>query len=76
MGPKMGGDEIYGKGIHKWISDKAVNMKLRIAMEAHCEERGHRGFDTTLGLVERTHWLDEMEQDITKFAQSCIHYII
>lgn len=45
-------------------------------MEAHCEERGHGGFDTTLGLVNETYCWDEMENVIRKFSQTCIHCII
>lgn len=73
--------EIDDDGIHKynqriWVPSGANDLKLRIAVEAHCGERGHRAYDVTLEVIQRTYWWPEIKEDIKEFIQSCIHCII
>lgn len=35
-------DGVYKKGQQTWILDEAYNFKVRIKVDAHCRERGHR----------------------------------
>lgn len=59
-----------------WIPSIATNVKLRIEVEAHCGERGHKAFAATLHTISSEYWWPEMKQDIREFTQSCIHCII
>lgn len=55
---------------------EAADLKLRIAVEAHCRERGHRAFGATLEIVHKMFWWLEVNQKIKEFTQACVHCII
>lgn len=58
-----------------WIPNEANDLKLRIVIDAHCGDRGHRAYDSTLEVVKRTNWWTEMKGDVEEFTQVCIHCI-
>lgn len=48
-------DGRYRNDSRIWISKEAVNLKLRITVEAHCGECGHRAYDATLEIINATY---------------------
>lgn len=64
------------KGEQIWIPDEARELKLRIAVEAHCGERGHRAYEATLDIIAETYWWNDLQRDVREFTQSCIHCIV
>lgn len=67
---------IYRKGQQIWIPEEASDLKLRITIDAHCGERGHRAYDATLETITQSYWWADFKADVRKFTQSCIHCIV
>lgn len=67
---------LYKKESSIWIPDEATNLKLRIVVEGHCGERGHRAYEATLEAIKETYWWSNIKQDVREFTQACIHCII
>jgi hypothetical protein len=36
----------------QWIPERAVDLQLRLCVEAHCRSAGHRAYEATLGAVK------------------------
>lgn len=59
-----------------WIPASVTKLKLRIAVDADCGERGHRAFAATIYIISQNYWWTEMKQNIREFTQSCTHCIV
>jgi hypothetical protein len=35
-----------------WVPDRAVELQLRLCVEAHCRSAGHRAYEATLGAIK------------------------
>jgi hypothetical protein len=35
-----------------WIPERAVELQLRLCVEAHCRSAGHRAYEATLGAIK------------------------
>jgi hypothetical protein len=35
-----------------WIPERAVELQLRLCVEAHCRSAGHRAHEATLGAIK------------------------
>jgi Integrase core domain len=36
-----------------WIPERAVELQLRLCVEAHCRSAGHRAYEATLGAIKK-----------------------
>lgn len=66
----------YRRNGEIWISEEPNNLKLRMAVEAHCRERGHKAYAVVMDIISKTYWWIEMKQEIGEFTQPCIHCIV
>jgi hypothetical protein len=39
-----------------WIPERAVELQLRLCVEAYCRSAGHRAYEATLGEIKRSLW--------------------
>lgn len=69
-------DGIMYKDNTIWIPEKAKDLKLRIVVEAHCGERGHRAHASTLEVISSQYWWTGLKEDVREFTQACIHCIV
>lgn len=58
------------------VPDSATKLKLRITVDAHGGEGGHREFAATRDIIGQHHWWTEMKQNTREFTQSFIHSIV
>jgi hypothetical protein len=58
-----------------WISERAVELQLRLCVEAHCRSAGHRAYEATLGAIkEYVAWIT-MAKDVKVFVQNFLHCV-
>jgi hypothetical protein len=58
-----------------WIPERAVELQLRLCVEARCRSAGHRAHKTTLGAIkEYMAWIT-MAKDVKVFVQNCLHCV-
>jgi Integrase zinc binding domain len=58
-----------------WIPERAVELQLRLCMEAHCRSAGHRAYEATLGAIKEYVVWTTMAKDFKVFAQICLHCV-
>jgi Integrase core domain/Integrase zinc binding domain len=58
-----------------WIPERAVELQLRLCMEAHCRSAGHRAYEATLGAIKKYVVWTTMAKDFKVFAQNCLHCV-
>jgi hypothetical protein len=58
-----------------WIPECAVELQLRLCVEAHYRFAGHRAYEATLGAIKEYVAWTTMAKDVKVFAQNCLHYI-
>jgi hypothetical protein len=46
----VGGMKVMNNAL--WIPERAVELQLRLCVEAHCRSAGHRAYEATLGAIE------------------------
>jgi Integrase zinc binding domain len=51
-----------------WISECAVELQLRLCVEAHCRSAGHRAYEATLGAIKEYVAWTTMAKDIKVFV--------
>ena len=56
-----------------WIPETEIRMQLRICVIVHCGRGGHRGADTTYGMIKQYFFWRTMRGDIKNFCDSCLH---
>jgi hypothetical protein len=58
-----------------WISERAVELQLRLCVEARCRSTGHRAYDATLGAIKEYVAWKTMAKDVKVFVQNCLHCV-
>jgi Integrase zinc binding domain len=58
-----------------WIPERAVELQLRLWVEAHCRSAGHRAYEATLGTIKEYVAWTTMAKDVKVFAQNCLHCV-
>jgi Integrase zinc binding domain len=51
-----------------WIPERAVELQLRLCVEAHCRSAGHRTYEETLGAIKENMTWATMAKDIKVFV--------
>jgi Integrase zinc binding domain len=55
-----------------WIPERAVELQLRLCVEAHCRSAGHRAYEATLGAIKEYVAWTTMTKDVKVFVQNCL----
>jgi Integrase zinc binding domain len=58
-----------------WIPERAVELQLRLCVEAHCLSAGHRAYEATLGAIKEYVAWTTMAKDVKVFVQNCLHCV-
>jgi Integrase zinc binding domain len=58
-----------------WIPERAVELQLRLCVEAHCRSAGHRPYEATLGAIKEYVEWTTMAKDFKVFVQNCLHCV-
>jgi Integrase zinc binding domain len=58
-----------------WIPEYAVDLHLRLCVEAHCRSAGHRACEATLGAIKEYVAWTTMAKDVKVFEQNCLHCV-
>jgi Integrase zinc binding domain len=58
-----------------WIPERAVELQLRLCVEAHCRSAGHRAYEATLGTIKEYVAWTTMAKDVKVFVQNCLHCV-
>jgi Integrase zinc binding domain len=58
-----------------WIPERAVELQLRLCVEAHCCSAGHRAYEATLGAIKEYVAWTTMAKDVKVFVQNCLHCV-
>jgi hypothetical protein len=58
-----------------WIPDRAVELQLRLCVEASCRSAGHRAYEPTLGAIKEYVTWTTMAEDFKVFVQNCLHCV-
>jgi hypothetical protein len=59
----------------QWISERAVELQLRLCVKAHCRSAGHRAYEATLGAIKEYVAWTTMAKDVKVFVQICLHCV-
>jgi hypothetical protein len=51
-----------------WIPDRAVELHLRLCVEAHCRSAGHGAYEATLGAIKEFDAWTTMTKDVKVWA--------
>jgi hypothetical protein len=57
------------------IPERAVELQLRLCVEAHCSSAGHRAYEATLGAIKEYLAWTTMAKDVKVFVQNCLHCV-
>jgi Integrase zinc binding domain len=58
-----------------WIPERAVELQLRLFVEAHDRSAGHRAYEATLGTIKEYVAWTTMAKDVKVFVQNCLHCV-
>jgi hypothetical protein len=58
-----------------WIPEPAVELQLRLCVEAHCRSEGHRVYEATFGAIKEYLVCMTMAKDVKVFVQNCLHCV-
>jgi Integrase core domain/Integrase zinc binding domain len=58
-----------------WIPERAVELQLRLCVEAHCRSAGHRSYGATLGAIKEYLAWTTMAKDVKVVVQNCLHCV-
>jgi hypothetical protein len=58
-----------------WIPERAVDLQLRLCVEAHCHSAGHRAYEATHGAIKEYVAWTAMVKDVKVFLQNCLHCV-
>jgi Integrase zinc binding domain len=58
-----------------WIPERAVELQLRLCVQAHCRCAGHRAYEATLGAIKEYVAWTTMAKDVKVFVQNCLHCV-
>jgi hypothetical protein len=57
------------------IPERAVELQLRLCVEAHCRSAGHRACKATLIPIKEYVVWTKMAKDVKVFVQKCLHCV-
>jgi hypothetical protein len=57
-----------------WILERAVELQLRLCVEAHCRSAEHRAYGATLGAIKE-YLASTMAKDVKVFVQNYLHCV-
>jgi hypothetical protein len=66
-----GGKRVMNNAL--WIPERAVELQLRLCVEAHCRSAGYRAYEATLGAIKEYVAWTTMAKDVKVFVQNCLH---
>jgi hypothetical protein len=55
-----------------WMPECAVELQLRLCVEAHCLSAGHRAYEAALGAIKEYVAWTTMAKDVKVFVQSSL----
>jgi Integrase zinc binding domain len=58
-----------------WIPERAVELQLRLCVQAHCRSAGHRSYEATLGAIKEYVAWTTMAKDFKVFVQNSWHFV-
>jgi Integrase zinc binding domain len=58
-----------------WIPERAVELQLRLCVQAHCRSAGHRAYEATLGAIKEYVAWTTMAKDVKVFVKNCLHCV-
>jgi Integrase zinc binding domain len=58
-----------------WIPERAVELQLRLCVEAHCRSAGHRVYEATLGAIKEYVAWTTIAKDVMVFVQNCLDWV-
>jgi Integrase zinc binding domain len=58
-----------------WIPERAVELQLRLCVEAHCRSAGYIAYEATLGAIKEYVAWTTMTKDVKVFVQNCLHSV-
>jgi Integrase zinc binding domain len=58
-----------------WIPKRAVELQIRLCVEAHCHSAGHRAHEATLGAIKEYVAWTTMAEHFKVFVQNCLHCV-
>jgi hypothetical protein len=58
-----------------WIPERAVELQLRLCVEANCRSAGHRAHEATLGSIKEYLLWTTMAKDSKVFVQNYLHCV-
>jgi hypothetical protein len=58
-----------------WSPERAVELQVRLCVEAHCRSAGHRAYEATLGAIKEYMTWTIMAKDVKVFVQNCLHLV-
>jgi Integrase zinc binding domain len=56
-------------------SQCAVELQIRLCVEAHCCSAGHGSYEATLGAIKEYVAWTTMAKDVKVFVQNCLHCV-
>jgi Integrase core domain/Integrase zinc binding domain len=58
-----------------WIPERAVELQIRLCVEAHGRSAGHRAYEATLGAIKEHVAWTTMTKNVKVFVQNCLHCV-
>jgi hypothetical protein len=58
-----------------WIPERAVELQLRLCVEAHCRSARHRAYEATLGAIKEYLGWTTMAKDVKVVVQNFLHCV-
>lgn len=73
---ESGDDGLWKRSGRTWITDKAVELQMKLIIISHCGQNGHRGTDETYSIISEEFIWTNMYKDIRAFFNGCIHCVV
>jgi hypothetical protein len=72
--------QVYAGGMRMmknaiWIPERAVELQLRLCVDADCRSAGHRVCESTPGAFKEYVAWTTMAKDVKAFVQNCLHCV-
>jgi Integrase core domain/Integrase zinc binding domain len=58
-----------------WIPERAVELQLRLCVQAHCRSPVHRAYKATLGAIKEYVAWTTMAKDVKAFVLNCLNCV-
>jgi hypothetical protein len=57
------------------VPERAVELQIRLCVDALCRSAGHRAYEATLGAIKEYKAWKTMAKDVKVFVQNCLHCV-